>query len=129
MEKIKKKHEIVASCNELSGHLPGSTEENYEELSKYSPWPVWTFPVYVYIHKYRISLFSEVLKCSYYRANVYITNFTQHFVYSHLSSSVTVLNDKLLNISAKYNNCKDKCYVMDVYVILKPSGHFIYQDV
>jgi hypothetical protein len=63
-----------------------------------------------------------------YPSLVYITHFTQTFVHIHLSSNVTVLDDKVLNISPKYSNRKDKCYIMDVYVILNPIGHFIYQD-
>jgi len=74
-------------------------------------------------------LFSEVLNCSHYPSYVYITYCTQPCVHSHLSPSVTVLSDIVLNISVKYSNRMDKCYVMDVYIILEPSGFFIHQNI
>jgi hypothetical protein len=84
--------------------------------------------MYVCIHKYNSSLFSEVLNFPHYPSRVYITHFTQTFVHIHLSPIVTVLYDRVFNISMKYSNRKDKYCVMDVDVILNPTGYFIYQD-
>jgi hypothetical protein len=45
-----KKKGTVAQYDELFGHFPGRTEENFEELSKYSQCPVSKVPVYVCMH-------------------------------------------------------------------------------